>query len=279
MIKVARGLTIAALLGLAGCATRSDLEVVQRDSEELKGRLFRLEKDLGGVRSEAREGLEATLRDFQKEREGARKSLADTQAAMEGVKVDMQVLSGKVDDFAISVKKPADDLALLREDLQRRLTALDERIGKVEKGLEGMQKKVAEAEAARTREVEKVTPEGLYQKGLDAYRAGNFAAAREDFARFLELHPKHELAANARYWMGETYYSEKKYEQAILEFQDVIKNFPGREKVPAAMFKQAAAFIEIGDTKSARFVLRKLAEEHPASEEAKRAKERLKELK
>ena len=272
-------MTIVTMLGLAGCATRSDLEVVHRDNEELKSRLFRMEKDLGGVRSEAREGIETTLKDFQKERDGARKGLADTQATMDGLKVDMQVLSGKVDDFAIAVKKPAEDLSLLREDLQQRLAALDERIGKVEKGFEGLQKKVAEAEAARAREAEKVSPEGLYQKGLDAYRAGNFPAAREGFARFLELHPKHELAANARYWMGETYYSEKKYEQAILEFQEVIRNFPGREKVPAAMFKQAVAFIEIGDTKSARFVLRKLVEEHPASEEAKRAKERLKDLK
>lgn len=279
MNKIIGSLTIVGALALAGCASRADFDAIQRDNEELKSRLFRLEKDLGGVRTEAKESIETTLKDFQKEREGARKGLADTQAAMDGLRVDLQVLAGKVDDVAITAKKPADDVALLREDLERRLTALDERIGKIEKGMEGVQKKMAESEAAIVKSAEKATPEGLYQKGLDTYRAGKFAEARESFAAFLAQHPKHELAANARYWTGETYYSEKNYEQAILEFQEVIKNFPGKEKVPAAMFKQAAAFSEIGDTKSARYVLKKLVDDHPDSEEAKRAKDRLKELK
>jgi tol-pal system protein YbgF len=87
------------------------------------------------------------------------------------------------------------------------------------------------------------------------------------------------LAANAHYWLGETYYSEKKYDQAILEFQEVIKNFPGKEKVPAAMLKQAMAFKEMGDTKSARYLYKKLIEEFPAAAEAKSAKEKLKDLK
>lgn len=278
MNMIARSMTAAALIALAGCASRADLDAVQRDNEELKSRLFRMEKDLGGVRTEARESIETTVKDFQKEREGGRKGLADLQASMDGIKVDTQVLAGKVDDLAVAVKKPADDVKLLREDLERRLAAVEERIAALEKGVDGLQKKVADAET-RGQNAEKGSPEGLYQKGLDTFRAGNAAAAREIFAKFLGQYPKHDLAANARYWTGETYYNEKKYEQSILEFQEVIKNFPGKEKVPAAMFKQAAAFQELGDTKSARYVLKKLAEEYPASEEAKRAKEKLKELK
>lgn len=278
-MKIARNISLVALLALAGCATRSDLDVVQRDNEELKTRIFRLEKDLGGVRSETRAGIETTLQDFEKERAGARKGLADLQASMDAMKVDLQVMAGKVDDLSLAAKKPADEVGLLKEDLERRLTALEERLVAAEKGVAGVQKKVTDMETAQARPPEAATPEALYQKGLEAYRSGNFPVARETFARFLEQHPKHELAANAHYWSGEAYYSEKKYEQAILEFQEVIKNFPGREKVPAAMLKQAASFNEIGDVKSARYVLRKLADEHPATEEGKRAKERLKTLK
>ncbi|WP_298439927.1 tol-pal system protein YbgF [Geobacter sp.] len=278
MNKIARTITAAALIALAGCATRSDLDVVQRDNEELKDRLFRMEKELGGVRTETRESIETTLKGFQSEQERERKILADLQAAMEGMKVDNQVLAGKVDDLGQAARKPADDVKLLREDLERRLAAVEERLGTLEKGIEGLQKKVADAET-KIQNAAVASPEGLYQKGLDTFRAGNFAAAREIFTKFLEQYPKSELAPNARYWNGETYYSEKKYEQAILEFQEVIKNFPGKEKVPAAMFKQASAFQALGDTKSARYVLKKLVEEYPASEEAKRGKEKLRELK
>jgi TolA-binding protein len=61
----------------------------------------------------------------------------------------------------------------------------------------------------------------------------------------------HDLAANAFYWIGETHYSEKSYDQAILAFEKVIKNYPGKEKAPAAMLKQAMAFKALGDGKSA----------------------------
>lgn len=278
-MNIARQISLAALLALAGCATQSDLDVVRRDNEELKTRIFRLEKDLGGVRTEARSSIETTLQDFEKERAGLRKGLADLQAAMDATKVDLQVMAGKVDDLSLAARKPADEVSLLKEDLERRLTALEERLASTEKGVAGVQKKVTDMETAQAKPPEATTPEALYQKGLDAYRSGNFPGARETFARFLEQHPKHDLAANAHYWAGEAYYSEKKYEQAILEFQEVIKNFPGKEKVPAAMLKQAAAFNEIGDVKSARYVLRKLADEHPDTEEGKRARDRLKTLK
>lgn len=271
-MNIARPISLVALVALAGCAAQSDLDVVRRDNEELKTRIFRLEKDLGGVRTEARSSIETTLQDFEKERAGLRKGLADLQAAMDATKVDLQVMAGKVDDLSHATRKPAEEVNLLKEDLERRLTALEERLA-------GVQKKVTDLETAQAKPPEPATPETLYQKGLDAYRSGNFPGAREAFARFLEQHPKHDLAANAHYWAGEAYYSEKKYEQAILEFQEVIKNFPGKDKVPAAMLKQAAAFNEIGDVKSARYVLRKLADEHPATEEGKRAKERLKTLK
>jgi len=179
----------------------------------------------------------------------------------------MQVLTGKVDDAALLAKKPTDDLNLLREDMERRFASLDERMAKLEKGL------------SDTAAKEEKSPEALYQKGLETFRNGDMPKAREQFSRFLELYPNHDLTANARYWLGETYFGEKKYDQAILEFQEVIKKFPGKEKVPAAMLKQALAFKELGDVKSARYVLKKLIEDFPLADEVKPAKEKLKELK
>jgi tol-pal system protein YbgF len=204
-----------------------------------------------------------------------RKGTADLQATLDSARVDMQALTGKVDDVAIQAKKPAEDISLLKEDTDRRLTAFEERLLKVEKGVEELQKNIADIKTTATES----TPEALYQKALDTFRAGDTQKARELFSKFLSLYPKHELAANAHYWIGETYYGQKNYDQAILEFQEVIKNFPDKEKAPSAMLKQALAFRALGDTKSARYVLKKLIEEHPLADEAKAAKEKLKEFK
>jgi tol-pal system protein YbgF len=273
-------LTSLAMLTLVGCASQGDLESVRRDADEMKGRIFTLDKGLSEVRGEVKEGVEKSLagyrqtlvalqRDveaYQKEMAAIRKGGADVQATLDSARVDMQLLTGKVDDVRILAQKPADDIALLKEDTSKRLAALDERLSRLEKGLAEQQKKATELQQ---------TPEALYQQGFETMKAADVAKARELFSKFLELYPKHKLAANAHYWLGETYYSEKNFEQAILEFQEVIKNFPEKEKVPAAMLKQGMAFKEMGDSKSSVYILKKLVEEYPKSEEAKVAKEKL----
>ena len=177
--------------------------------------------------------------------------------------------------FNFSLKKPTEDLTRYREDADKRIIALEDRIIRLQSTLDDLTKKVAEL--AQAKEVPP-TPDALYMKGLDTFKAGNMPAAREIFTKFLEQYPQHNLAANAHYWIGETHYSEKSYEPAILAFQEVIKNFPTKDKVPAAMLKQAMAFNAINDTKSAKYVLKKLGEAYPKSDEAIKARELLKEI-
>lgn len=266
---------------LASCASRGDLDLVQRDTEELKARLLTMEKDLGGIRSEAKDSAEQAKKGLLQELDGVRgdftqlrKTAADLQANIDASKGDMQTLAGKVDDVALAAKKPADDINLLKDDMERRYSSLDERISLLEKTARDLQ---AKGTAAAKETI--LTPEALYQKALDTHRANDQVKSREMLTRFLQQNPKHDLAGNAQFWLGETYYSEKNYEQAILAYQDVIKNYPGKEKIPAAMLKQGMAFADLGDSKSARFVYAKLKEDFPKTEEAKQAMERLKLLK
>ncbi len=278
MIKLRLLTTIfaaAVFIALAGCANQRDVQFLQGDMDEVKSRLFRMEKEIGGLKTETKGSVETSQKSVQTDIAGIRKGMADLQNSLEGTRVDLQVLSGKVDDAGQAAKRPAEDVALLKEDMRLRLAALEEKVQKLEKGVDLLGKQLAESKA---KEPEK-SPETLYQQGLDSFKIGSMAKARELFARFVELYPKHELAANAHYWSGETYYSEKKYDEAILEFEKVIRDYPGKDKVPAAMLKQGLAFREIGDSKSARHVLKKLVESYPTAEEAAKAKEKLKELK
>jgi tol-pal system protein YbgF len=267
--------TAIILLLLSGCASRGDVDVMQHDVDELKSRYFNLEKDFGGLKSETRQGLDKTLKDYQSEIESLRKGAADLQASLESAKVDMQVMAGKVDDTSLQAKKPVEDINLLKEDLDRRLTALEARVGTLEKNNYELQKKSTETSAKQA----EASPEVLYQQGLEIIKGGDTQKGRETLSKFVERYPNHELAANAFYWIGESHYSEKSYDQAILAFEKVIKNYPGKEKAPAAMLKQAMAFKALGDGKSARYVFSKLIENFPRSAEAATAKAKLKELK
>lgn len=125
----------------------------------------------------------------------------------------------------------------------------------------------------------KVTDQVIYQRAVEALDGKRYGDARTTFGELITKYPKSELADNSRYWIGESYYAEKDYASAILEFDKVIKDYPNGDKVPAAMLKQGLAFLEIGEKDGGVATLNDLIKKYPKSEEAKKAKERLAKVK
>ncbi len=265
-------LLLPLFLSIAACATKADLNSALQDIDEMKTRLIQTEKIVSGVKVEAKEIAENSSQTALKNLDNVRKGSADMQANLDSIRIDVQVLAGKVDDLGLVAKKPFDDIALLKEDTSKSFGSLDERLKKLEAEMGKL--------AALAKSLEQPpTAENVYKQAFDVFKGGDNAKAREMFNKFTEQFPDSTLSANARYWVGETYYMEKNYEQAVLEFQRVIKEYPGKGKVPAAMLKQGLAFKELGDKKSARFIVKKLIENFPNAEEIPAAKELLQKLK
>ena len=53
------------------------------------------------------------------------------------------------------------------------------------------------------------TPESVYNEAYNVLQAGNNRSAREQFKKFLNTYKSSELADNAQFWIGESYYREK----------------------------------------------------------------------
>lgn len=261
---------------VTGCATKSDLLLVREDTEELKGRLFSAEKSIVAVKVEAKEIAEKSSSDALKNLETLRKGTADMQANLDAMRIDVQVMAGRVEDLVLAAKKPFDDISLLKEDTSKAVAAMEERLKKLEAAVEENSSRVA----AISKSLEPSSnPETSYKLAYDTFKSGEIGKARDMFTTFAEQFPGHKLMPNVRYWIGETYYLGKNYEQAVVEFQRVIKEYPGKEKAPAAMLKQALSFRELGDVKSARFILKEMIEKYPHAEEIATAKEVLGKLK
>lgn len=60
-------------------------------------------------------------------------------------------------------------------------------------------------------------------------KQGNYEEAGQAFQEFLQLYPQQELAGNAAYWLGESYYARKDYQRSAQIFAR-IKNYPGSSK-------------------------------------------------
>lgn len=74
----------------------------------------------------------------------------------------------------------------------------------------------------------------LYNHALYDYTKGNYGSAINGFRSIVELYPDSRRVLNARYWLGETYYSQKNYDQARKEFELLIKQFPKSQEAKRA---------------------------------------------
>lgn len=133
-----------------------------------------------------------------------------------------------------------------------------------------------QAADAKTEAPSETNPKKLYDASYLDITKGNYDLALAGFGEFIKRFPRHELADNAQYWMGEAFYAQKKYEPALTEFEKVVGNYPGKGKEPAALYKIGLCQQEMGNKDKARQYWQLLAKKYPKSPEAALAKDKLK---
>ncbi|GAB6142860.1 tol-pal system protein YbgF [Desulfocicer niacini] len=120
---------------------------------------------------------------------------------------------------------------------------------------------------------------GMYNAAKTLLDNGDNEGARKEFNAFIKAFPKSSNADNAQFWIADSYYRDKWYEKAILEYQKVIETYSTGNKVPAALLKQGYAFANLGEKGNARLILKELIRKYPGAGEAKIAAEKLDALK
>ena len=66
---------------------------------------------------------------------------------------------------------------------------------------------------------------------------GDYAGAERGFKAFVQSNPKHPLAGNAQYWLGETYYARRDYQNAMVAFAEGYKVYKTSPKGPDNLLK------------------------------------------
>ncbi len=122
-------------------------------------------------------------------------------------------------------------------------------------------------------------PQALYDRALKEILNRNVENALPLFIDFVVRYPKDDLTDNAYYWIGECYYSLKKFGLALENFMIVQNNFPKSGKTPDALLKMGFSYAELGDKARAKEILSDLVSKYPDSSAADIARKRLIELK
>ena len=264
------------LLGVWGCATQSDVNTIDNRLTEMEMRDAELRNREARLKS-----------DVETRNQELRQQSAGLRAILEEMNEEIRILSGRVEEMEYSVKQQqqsAEEMEVKRQEKLDRLAELTdqhaERIRQMEQylNLESTKKSAVVVPPRATAKTPSSEDE-VYRSAKQAFDQGDSEAARQGFQAFIKRYPQSKNADNAQFWIGEIYYRDKWYEKAILEYQNVIENYPKGNKVPAALLKQGLAFSNIGDKANAKLILEELSRKYPKSNEAKVAAEKLKALK
>jgi tol-pal system protein YbgF len=118
-----------------------------------------------------------------------------------------------------------------------------------------------------------------YRGALILFGKGRMADARVALQQVFDADPSGELADNALYWIGETYYASSDFANAMRAYERVTKEYPEQNKAPDAMFKIGLTFEKTGDLGMARKTFDEVVRRYPYSTAASSAKLELKRVK
>ena len=119
----------------------------------------------------------------------------------------------------------------------------------------------------------------MYDDAFILVHGSKYDQAITAFRSFLESCPKNENAANAHFWIGDCYYSQEKYTDAVKEFEYVLDHYTDAGVVVKTMYKLGRSKQELGKKEEARKIYKKIVADHKGTLEARQSEERLKELK
>lgn len=117
-----------------------------------------------------------------------------------------------------------------------------------------------------------------YEAAFEALKQGRYAESSQLFSAFLQQYPDGEFAANATYWLGESYYVTQNYEIALTTFQKLLGKFPDSRKAPDGLLKVGYCQYELGDTQRAAATLNDVVSRYPDTPVARLAQGRLRAL-
>jgi len=136
-----------------------------------------------------------------------------------------------------------------------------------------LDQEIANAESSRDPGVK------IYRTGLRAMKDAKYPLAVASFTRLQHQYPKSPLVEPADYFAANALYETGKYDQAILQFNDLVMRYPRGRFAAQALLRQAEAFLRLNnDRVDARLTLQKLISDHDGTPQAAAAKTMLQSL-
>ena len=250
--KLGIGSLAALVLLIVGCSSTAQLESLDLQIRQLQQQVTELRE-----RNSATDGQLQTIEQNQARRHGELQA-ANVELGQRLVEVmeELQSVVSRLSSTQASIADLTDEILVARAEVEQlRSTWL-------------------EIEPTPT-SIDTSDPAALYQAAYTDFQRGDYALALLGFRRLVDRFPNDESADDAQYWIGECYFLQGSYSDAIREYTSVEQRYPGSSRLSTVLYRKGLAYIELGDAINGRDTLSRVVSEYPRSDEAVLAQQQL----
>ncbi len=241
-----------ALAAVGGCALRSDVDRVE-------ARIATLQEET--ARQDSARARQVT------ELLALQRQLLDTVAASQRA---LTAFRGDVSRDLYGVQQQLMQVQELTGQSQRRLSELR---GDLEARGQQLEAPAGAPAAGRPGP----SSSQMYEASLQQLRGGSTATARMGFRQLLAQFPSAPEAADAVYFIGESFAGEAP-DSAAAYYRRVVQDHPRSSRAPAALYKLGLLAEQRRDTAAARQAYQQVVDRYPGADEAALARDRLRAL-
>jgi len=237
----------------------------QRDMQSSMDQNQAVLKTLIGQSTDAVNRMSASMGNLQK-------SVLDVQAnsgsRLDTMSTQVQGLSDNLEEIKVRIGKLNQQLT----DLQGTVQSLDAKLSSGAPAASTDSSGAANPGSSASATPPPISAETLYSNALRDIYSGKKDLARQEFLDYLRYYPETDMASNAQFYLGEISYAQKNYDDAVAEYDKVLKNYPSSFKLAPARLKKGMALIALGQKQAGIRELRELVKRYPGTPEAKSAR-------
>ncbi len=121
-------------------------------------------------------------------------------------------------------------------------------------------------------------PDTLYETAFRDKMGGKPDMALKEFGDYVTLYHDTDKAPSAQFWIGQIFFEQRDFPNAVKAFDQVLEQFPPNNKTPEAMLKKGQALVLMDKRTDGATEFRQILTKFPRSEIAPKACSELKAL-
>jgi len=108
-------------------------------------------------------------------------------------------------------------------------------------------------------------PKQQFNAAVDAYRAGQYAQAEEQFKAFLAANATHRLAPDAIFYLGETYFQRSRPREAAEQYLKLSTDYSKSSRAPEGLLRLGQSLAMLGSNDQACATFAEVGKRYPTA--------------